>query len=299
VTTNDLLAWNALRTTHGLGPKSLVRIALVLGERGRSASSLLGTSEADLIALGVPRRLVEDATALLASPPPLPAAPSGVTVLCPDDAAYPRHRLAERLPLPVILWAAGNVALLSAPGIAIAGSRSASADILELAGDVAAQVAKAGLNVVSGGAAGVDRAAHEAARQMGTTTVVLAEGLDRDRARPWAVGPDGPVLVVTGFDPGSRWTAPRAMERNSHIAALADAVLIVSAELRGGSWAQGERCLKVGKPLFVLDLPPAVAPGNAALIRMGARAVEPGQLRRLVDEVRRVGTGPTQLGLLA
>lgn len=292
MTVDALLVWNALRTTPGLGPKRLVGVALALRERDRSAGWLLEATASDLLALGLPRHLVGDAAACLGSPPPLPDAPPGVVVLCPDEETYPGDRLSERLPLPVLLWAMGDSALLQARGIAIAGSRSAPAEVLELAGELAEHVAKAGLNVVSGGAVGVDRTAHASAVRTGTTTVVLAEGLGRARSHAWGAEPDGSLLVVSGFEPSSPWTASRAMERNSHIAALADAVVIVSAGLRGGSWAQGQLCLRSGKPLFVLDLPPEVAPGNAALIRQGARAVAPDRLDRLVDDLNPDGAGP-------
>jgi DNA processing protein len=299
VTSDALLAWNALRSTPGLGPKRLVRVASLLGERGRSAGWLLEAMPADLVALGVPRHVAEDAAAHLASPPPLPDLPAGIAVLCPDDEAYPRARLSERLPLPVVLWAVGNTSLLKARGIAIAGSRSAPAEVLEPAGELAALVAKAGLNVVSGGAPGVDRAAHSSAARTGTTTVALAEGLAHARARTWATESGEAVLVVSGFEPSSVWTASRAMERNSHIAALADAIVIVAAGLSGGSWAQGQLCLRAGKRLFVVDLPPDVAPGNSALIRQGATAIPPDHLDRVVGDLDEDGVGPAQLDLLA
>ena len=298
VTSDALAAWEALRATPGLGPKRLVRIARELSERGMSASALTGASATDLGMFGLPRRLADAALESLASPPPAHRVPASTKVLSPDDSEYPHERLTEDLPLPVVLWTRGNVSLLKAPGIAIAGSRSTPADVLALANELSTIVAKAGLNVVSGLAVGVDRASHDAALRFGTTTAVLAEGLLRLSRPDFGIASEESFLVVSGFEPDASWTPGRAMERNAHIAALADAVVIVSAGLSGGSWAQGQLCLRAKKPLFVLDLPPDVAEGNAKLIEQGARSLSPGQMDRVLEQRNSIGLAPAQLGLL-
>ena len=218
--------------------------------------------------------------------------------MCPDDDAYPVARLSEKLPLPVLLWVLGEVALLKASGVAIAGSRSAPDGVLGLASELAALIARAGWNVVSGAAAGVDRAAHASARQLGTTTAVLAEGVDRVKSAPWGGDGHESALIVSGFDPGAAWTASRAMERNAHIAALADAVVIVAAGLSGGSWAQGQLCLRARKRLLVFDLSPDIAPGNARLIAQGATPISPDRLDHVLDQVTAGDVAPAQLDML-
>jgi len=292
---DDLLAWNALRSTPGLGPKRLARLTLVLAERGRPAASLVGAPPAELVALGLSPQLAEAAFGALSSPVEVDV-PDWIHAFCPSDQQYPSERMSEALPLPVVLWVVGQVSLLRSPGIAIAGARSAPVDVLDLAGELAAVVAKAGVNVVSGNAAGVDSAAHAGALRVGgTTTAVLAEGLEqglRDRTQP-----NDSVLIVSGFEPRASWTASRAMERNTHIAALSDAVVIVAAGLRGGSWAQGQLCLRAGKRLFVLDLPAEVAPGNPVLIRKGALAVLPDRLDHVLDRLGDQVTESEQLRL--
>jgi predicted Rossmann fold nucleotide-binding protein DprA/Smf involved in DNA uptake len=287
-----LTAWYALRSTPGLGAKRLVRVAMELRDQGRSADSLLGASSAELQSVGVPQRFALDAASLLSSPPDIPDAGADVGVLCPDDDEYPSDRLSDQLPLPVLLWTAGKVSLLRAPGIGISGSRSAPPSVLELATELGRIGSDAGMNIVSGGAAGVDRAAHASALQSGTTTVVLAEGLRRQLADERG---DSSVLVVSGFEPLAVWTGPRAMERNSHIASLSDAVVIVAAGLAGGSWAQGQLCLRAGKTLFVVELPAEIAPGNARLARQGAIPIAPDHLESVIDRMGRSSGEPTQL----
>jgi len=298
VASDALLAWYALRTAPGLGPKRLVLVARELANRGLSGSTLLHAGVGDLEALGLPRRVAVAAAERLASPPPVSTVPPSVRILCPDDAEYPRRRLAEQLPLPVVMWAWGNLSLLKSPGIAIAGSRRTLPDVLDLVSELSTLLAKAGLNVVSGRAIGVDSAAHDAAIRYGTTTAVLAEGVMQWRGSAGEEASDDSVLVVSGFDPEASWTPGRAMERNAHIAALADAVVVVASGLNGGSWAQGQLCLKARKTLFVVDLPPDVAPGNAKLIAQGARPLPPEHLELVLDATALMENSPTQLKLL-
>jgi len=268
---DDLAAWNALRLTQGLGPKRLTRIASVLRDRGLPAASLIGSEAAGLQALGLGHELAHRAAESLAAPAPLPATPSWVHVVSPDDDLYPRSRVSEQLPLPVLMWLAGSEALLESRGVAIAGARAASPEAIETTRDIAGYLAKEGWNVVSGLAAGVDRAAHDGALEAeGTTTGVLAEGILRLEGSPDVTDFGDRVLLISGFEPDAPWTPARAMERNTYIAALADAVVIVSAGLRGGSWEQGRLCLKASKRLLVVDLPAELAPGNGRLIELGA-----------------------------
>ncbi|MCA9711880.1 MAG: DNA-processing protein DprA, partial [Myxococcales bacterium] len=130
--------------------------------------------------------------------------------------------------------------LPAAPGLAIVGARGADPYGLELAGRVARAAAERGVSVISGGAFGVDAAAHEAALAAGGhTTVVLGSGLDRPAPathrglfrRVLAAG----GAVTSPFPCGqgaARWTFPR---RNPWIAGLARAVVVVQAGLASGT----------------------------------------------------------------
>jgi DNA processing protein len=87
--------------------------------------------------------------------------------------------------LPPVLFARGPTDLMAAASVGFCGSRSATERGLAVAADIAEQVARQGLNVVSGGAKGVDITAHKTVLSHGgTTTVVLAEGIMQYRMRP-------------------------------------------------------------------------------------------------------------------
>lgn len=271
-------AWNALASVAGLGPRRLVGVALRLGERHRIASELLGASPTELQELGLGAALARRVADALAEPPEPVPAPPGVRLLCPDDAFYPIDRLDGSLPLPVLLYCRGELSLVTSGGVAVSGSRAASEVTLHFAAEVAKRLAKSSVNIISGQAAGVDEAAHAAALAAGgTTTAVLAEGLlnFQPRSALRSAAPES-ALFVSEFDPSAGWSVYNAMKRNTTIAALADVVVVVvAANLRGGSWAQAKLCLEAGKRLLVPAFPSSIAPGNQRLIEMGAIPISP------------------------
>lgn len=282
----SLLAWSALRATPRLGPKRLAEFAITLAEQGMRGADLLGASVQDLEAVGLSRTLAEKASALLSDPPAPTLAPTGAVLLTPDDPAYPMKRLDPDLPLPVLLYAAGNIALLNGPAMGISGSRAAPRPALEFADRLATALAHRGINVVSGHAAGIDEVVHSAALKAGgTTTAVLAEGLLEYTPCPGLRdAEEESLLFMCGFSPTARWTVYQAMERNKWIAALADAVVVVSSDVQGGSWSQGKLCLDAGKTLLVPDFPGDLAPGNRRLIELGALPVDPGDVESILDQ---------------
>src|SRR5206468_9378637 len=94
------------------------------------------------------------------------------------DAAYPPALTTIADP-PFVLWVRGVAASLSTPAVAIVGARAASPYALTVAERLAADLAGAGLTIVSGLARGVDAAAHRGALGAGGTTVgVLGSGID-------------------------------------------------------------------------------------------------------------------------
>src|SRR5258705_8082343 len=80
---------------------------------------------------------------------------------------------------PPAVWYRGPLEVLSAPAVAIVGSRAASHVAIETATRIATDLASRGITVVSGLARGVDSAAHRGALQTGWTGPVLGSGLGR------------------------------------------------------------------------------------------------------------------------
>jgi len=197
-----------------------------------------------------------------------------LSILDPDYPEALRRPLGEET--PVLLLCLGNLELFQKKSVGFCGSREATEKGLEAAWDSADLLAREGLNVVSGFAAGVDMNAHRAALKAGgTTTVVLAEGILRFRVKKdvreeWD---NVRTLVVSEFGPNLPWSVSHAMQRNRTICGLSRAMILIEARTSGGSIEAGRVCLKLGLPLFaaVYDGMPEAATGNEELLRQGAR----------------------------
>ena len=290
--TREGKAWLALAAIKGIGPKALWQLAEYLLTRQKPASWLLRNPEAIRDALRTSR-----ANIVLPSPGSLNRE-EGVqeekgktTVLYPLHTGFPLRLkdLKDKLSLPAILYARGNLSILERPSASIVGRRNAGPAALSVADKLAAGLAAEGINVTSGYAAGVDSAAHLGAlRRGGTTTLVLAEGLGRFHARSEFRGllSDGNALVVSQFAPGAEWTAYQAMARNKLVAALSAVLVAVASgperDPRGGKSGTFDAALsaqKFGLPVFVIipsffSSPP---PGNQELIRKGGRVWDPAE----------------------
>jgi DNA processing protein len=184
-----------------------------------------------------------------------------------------------------LLHLQGNPALLGLPSVAIVGSRKVSLKGLDAARDCAAQLARGGVNVVSGYANGVDLASHIAALEAGgTTTLVLATGLNHwfkksDVAPVWDWNR---VLLVSEFEPSDVWTPAHAFQRNGTICRLSRAVIVAEAAKISGTMNTVRQCLKREIPLFavVYDNMEDFAQGNAEAIRLGAQRLLKSRLSR-------------------
>lgn len=206
------------------------------------------------------------------------AAALGIDVVAWNDPAYP-PALLEIPDCPPVLWTRGDPACLSAPVVAIVGSRAASPAALETADELAAGLAARGVTVVSGLARGVDSAAHRGALRTGRTAAVLGSGLDRvypaehaDLARRIA----GSGLVASECPPGAPPLPHHFPLRNRIISGVSRAVVVIEASERSGSLITAACALEQGRD--VMAVPGTVLGGRNrgghALIRDGARIVE-------------------------
>lgn len=166
------------------------------------------------------------------------------------------------------------------PRVAIVGSRQADPQACDFAFQLAQACARAGVTVVSGGAFGIDVAAHRGALAAdGITWVVLGSGL----AQPY------PLRHVPVFDAARRRGAllslfpeamtPRAstfLQRNQLIAGLADAVVVVQARPRSGALSTAHAAQTQGTPLWVCPASPwdPRGVGNRALLAEGAQPLD-------------------------
>jgi len=204
---------------------------------------------------------------------------ASITAIAWSDAAYPAALTTLADPPPV-LWTCGRVPALSAPAVAIVGSRAASPYALSVAEQLAGDLAACGLVIVSGLARGVDSAAHRGALAAGGVTVaVLGSGVDvvyppEHASLAKAIDQDGAVIseLVPGTSP-QPWFFPL---RNRIISGLSRAVVVIEAGEKSGSLITARCALDQGRD--VLAVPGNVLSGRNrgahGLLRDGAKIVE-------------------------
>ncbi len=182
------------------------------------------------------------------------------------DAGYPARLLALANP-PDALWVRGR---LPAPGqrtVALVGSRKATGAGCARARALAAALARRGLLIISGGAFGIDAAAHEGALSAEAPTfAVLGCGVDvtyPDRHGPLFSRILGQGGLLTEYAPGTPPRAGQFPARNRIIAALADAVVVVEAAYRSGALITASLARGLRIPVLAF----AGSPGTDSLLQ--------------------------------
>lgn len=198
--------------------------------------------------------------------------------LTPFDATYPEAL--RGLSSPPDLTVSGP--LEARTTVAVVGSRHPLVNMERFAHDLARALARAGATIVSGGARGIDRAAHAGAIEGGGATWVVC-GTGRARVFPpehaaffeeIEASPRG--RVIWPFDDDVDASAETFRARNGVLVALADAVVVIQAKLQSGSRNAASWARTFGRPLWVVPgLPwsPYVERfgGSSAELRKGAR----------------------------
>lgn len=182
---------------------------------------------------------------------------------------------------PLVLWAIGPARLdvTAERATALVGTRAATGYGELMAADLAAGLAEHDMAVISGGAYGIDGAAHRAALAAdGTTVAVLAGGIDicypaGHSALLHRIGGHG--LLVTEYPPGARPARHRFLTRNRLVAALAGATVVVEAGLRSGAANTAAWARLLGRPVAAVPGPvtSAASVGCHVLLRGGAELV--------------------------
>ncbi len=194
------------------------------------------------------------------------------------DADYPP--LLRRISSPPLaLFVAGEPALLWHPAVAVVGSRAPTTGGRDTARDFARSLARAGIGVTSGLAAGIDTAAHDGALDVGGVTVaVLGTGSDVPyprsntalHARIAATG-----AVVSEHPPGTGPRREHFPSRNRILAGLALATLVIEAAERSGALITARMAGDAGRDVFAVpgSIHNPKARGCHRLIRDGAGLV--------------------------
>ncbi|MCW2805855.1 MAG: dprA [Propionibacteriaceae bacterium] len=192
--------------------------------------------------------------------------------------------------VPIGLWlrGPGHLAAMMERAVAVVGSRAATNYGSGVATDLAADLADQGVTIVSGGAFGIDAAAHRGALAVrGPTVAVLANGVDvpyprgNGRLFDW-IAKDH--LLVSELAPGTTPTRVRFLARNRLIAAMAAGTLVVEAALRSGARNTASWALGCGRTLMAVPGPVhstmSAAPhlmireGQAILVTSAAEVLE-------------------------
>ncbi len=276
-----LVDWVALSLVPGLGPVGCRRLL----DHFHTPRAVLSASPAELSRVaGVQARQLNNLSTVdewrRQGERQLQAlAAAGACALPLDDPAYP-DRLRQLPDPPVVLYLRGNPALLSAPGIAVVGSRAATSYGRRIAFSLAGGVAGAGLTVTSGLALGIDSEAHAGALAVaGNTVAVLGCGLDifyppANRQLAQKIAEQG--ALVSEYPLGTTPESFRFPARNRIIAGLAQGVLVVEATKRSGSLITAQIALDLNREVFAV--PGQVDSGKSEgchwLLQQGAKLVQ-------------------------
>jgi DNA processing protein len=210
-------------------------------------------------------------------------------VLVLGDPAFP-PRLLQTADPPLLLYVQGRPAALAGAGVAVVGSRRATAQGLDNARAFAAALSQQGLVVFSGLALGVDAAAHEGALTGPAGTVaVVGTGLDRvypPRHQPLAERIAAHGALVSEYAPGMPPLAENFPQRNRIIAGLSLGTLVVEAALQSGSLITARLAVEACREVFAIpgSIHAPQSRGCHALIKQGAKLVETAQ--DIVEELR-------------
>jgi len=204
------------------------------------------------------------------------------SVLTLGDPAYP-PRLLHTADPPLLLYVQGAPASLSAPAIAIVGSRHPTAQGTDNARAFARSLGDQGYVVVSGLALGIDGAAHEGALGGAAGTVaVLGNGLDRvypthHRELAQRIATHG--ALVSEYAPGTPALPENFPQRNRIIAGLSLGTLVVEAALRSGSLITARLAAEAGREVFAIpgSIHAPQSKGCHFLLKQGAKLVETAQ----------------------
>jgi DNA processing protein len=273
ISRDELLRFH-LAAVPGMGPVSLRKLEAHLGTPAR----ILSSSEIEL------RKIVKkDLAANIAlagrdtsgSQEILEVLDScNARILYPDSPGVPSRLLRQTGEWHFLIHL-GNPCLWDPPPvIGMVGRRQASGEGIELAQELACEFARRGVVTISGMAQGIDRASHFGSLTAnGDTVAVLPMGLLQfmRETHHWTPVRDameaGRLLLVSGAPPFQAWSVSEAMRRNQWIASWCDALIVVEAGDKGGTWKTASCAARCGRPLWVVNgfKTPEAGLGNGGL----------------------------------
>lgn len=191
---------------------------------------------------------------------------AGIAVLVHGTADYPAALVDDDDPPPIV-FVRGDAGALAGPRVAIVGTRRATRYGIDIARTLGAELAEAGVVVVSGLALGIDGAAHSGVLGIDGAPPVAVVGSGLDHVYPranralWSqVAERGAVLSEYPLGvPAAAWQFPA---RNRIIAALSDVVVVVESQITGGALGTTVEAARRGRTVFAVP-GPVTAPSSA------------------------------------
>lgn len=275
----EVLHWIALRLIPGLGPRN----TCLLVERYRTPQAVFRASRSELEGLGLSGSIAQSIAsgctfedAVLQQERMLQA---GAELIALTDPRYPQ-KLREIYDPPPVLFVRGRVELLASVGVAVVGTRRPTPYGTAVTERLAADLARAGVTVVSGMARGIDTAAHKGALAAGGSTVaVFGCGVDvvypsENRKLAGEIAEKG--LLVSEFPMGAPAYPQNFPVRNRIISGISAGVVVVEGAQYSGSAITAKLALDQGRELFAVpgNITSRMSWGPNLLIKQGARLVQ-------------------------
>jgi DNA processing protein len=295
------LHWLALRLVPGLGPRK----SGLLIEKFKTPQAVFRASLTELELTGisgaVARSIVSGCAFEEAVEQQQKMAETGTIGVTLGDPRYP-ELLRQIFDPPLMLFARGDLSLLRTTGFAMVGTRRPTPYGLGVAERMSADLARAGLTIVSGMARGIDTGCHRGALSSGGKTMaVLGCGVDivyPSENRKLAAEIVEKGILISEFPMGSVAFPQNFPIRNRVIAGMTVGLLVVEGAQYSGSAITAKLALDQGRELFAIpgNISSKLSWGPNLLIKQGAKLVQdwndvivdlPAEVRRrLIDEGR-------------
>jgi DNA processing protein len=272
------LDWLKLALIPAIGPARMKRLCerfsqpdKILAASQKEIASVLGSSLAEAIdqqrkSIDIDRqlRLMEK---------------YGVRIITQDDSDYPKN-LRNIFDPPLVLFLRGKILPGDDFSIAIVGTRMATIYGMNMARKISTQLGQQGFTIISGGARGIDTAAHQAALGINARTIaVVGCGLDvvypSENTRLFEQIIQGGALI-SEFPMGTPPFRQNFPQRNRIISGLSMGVVVIEAPRKSGALITASAALEQGREVFCVpgQADSFTMKGSHQLLREGARLVE-------------------------
>lgn len=208
----------------------------------------------------------------------------GIDLVVPSDPCFPSALLVLENP-PTLLFGRGNWDCLKLPCLAVVGSREPSSLSLSwVETELSRFVSRQEVTIVSGGARGIDLAAHRVAlKKQKPTAVLFPSGHEQLYPSQW--GPSfswGDSVIESGgillseYAPPIQMRKAHFLERNRLISGLSKATLVLEARLRSGTLVTARASLEQNRPVYIVPSHPydANSRGGLDLMTEGATPIK-------------------------